>query len=404
MSFYKFGKKDILRNRIKAYPNNTFFVYSGSVYYNNRNYITGAYVNNVGHVDTGFLSLYELNIDRRFSDHTYEPNADTGVKAKIFPFITKDSSLNSFGTVSTTNFNQFAYGHVMTGTYPMSASIIRSGSEEDEPRARITALQNTLNYYKTLSPHYAYSSSVVPGCEKASQALSLISIPSIFYGSSMRKNSVKLNFYLSGTLVASCEDLYRNGELIQTSGTAYAQSKGSGSVAGVVLYNEGFVILTGSWPLTEETLDFGAASNKQGTWFDFAVGANDGADMVQPSASFSLSFQGINYIDTITMFADAPLGELNFSPNPTYTEHTGTFIGSATTSGSAGYFENNRRQLKNTISSSFYNYDAEFKRQTFISKIGIYDENKNLIAVANLSKPVKKLEDRDFTFKLKLDI
>ena len=42
--------------------------------------------------------------------------------------------------------------------------------------------------------------------------------------------------------------------------------------------------------------------------------------------------------------------------------------------------------------------------QTFISKIGIYDEERNLIAVANLATPVKKTEDRALTFKLKLDI
>ena len=40
---------------------------------------------------------------------------------------------------------------------------------------------------------------------------------------------------------------------------------------------------------------------------------------------------------------------------------------------------------------------------SFISKIGIYDEKKNLIGVAKLATPVKKTEERDFTFKLKLD-
>ena len=32
------------------------------------------------------------------------------------------------------------------------------------------------------------------------------------------------------------------------------------------------------------------------------------------------------------------------------------------------------------------------------------NENKNLIAVAALANPVRKLEDRNYTFKLKLDI
>ena len=208
---------------------------------------------------------------------------------------------------------------------------------------------------------------------------------------------------MSGTLVAACEDLYRNGELIQTSGTAYAQTNGSGLVAGVVLYDEGFIVLTGSWDLTPITHDWGPDTHKA-TWLDFAIGANDGEDVSDQtlSASFSLNFKGTNYINTITMFADAPLGDLNYSPNPTFVKYADT--SKTNISGGMGYFQDNKKELKNTISSSFYSYDAKFQRQTFISKIGIYDENRNLIAVAHLAKPIKKLEDRDYTFKLKLDL
>jgi hypothetical protein len=40
----------------------------------------------------------------------------------------------------------------------------------------------------------------------------------------------------------------------------------------------------------------------------------------------------------------------------------------------------------------------------YISRVGLYDENKNLIGVATLSNPVRKEEAQDLTFKLKLDI
>ena len=55
-----------------------------------------------------------------------------------------------------------------------------------------------------------------------------------------------LKFYITGTLVGQLQDVNRNGELIQV---APSGSTGSGSVAGVVLYTEGFVVLTGSWSL-----------------------------------------------------------------------------------------------------------------------------------------------------------
>ena len=54
--------------------------------------------------------------------------------------------------------------------------------------------------------------------------------------------------------------------------------------------------------------------------------------------------------------------------------------------------------------SSSYIYDQEYQKQVFISKIGIYDKDKNLIPIAKLAKPVRKTEDLEYTFKLKYDL
>ncbi len=103
------------------------------------------------------------------------------------------------------------------------------------------------------------------------------------------------------------------------------------------------------------------------------------------------------------MFAHAPKGELNYSNNPTYVKCTHDRAKKPLTS-SIGYVEKKDIQIKNTMSSSYADPTASFQKQTFISKIGIYDDDLNLIGVASVAKPVKKLEDRDFTFKLKYDI
>ena len=101
------------------------------------------------------------------------------------------------------------------------------------------------------------------------------------------------------------------------------------------------------------------------------------------------------------MNAHARKGMLNYSNNPTYIEYGQDLTSSVTTE---GYVENPTKIIKNITTSSFDNYSASYKRQTYISKIGIYDKDKNLIAVAKLANPVKKTEDRDFTFKMKMDI
>ena len=57
-----------------------------------------------------------------------------------------------------------------------------------------------------------------------------------------------------------------------------------------------------------------------------------------------------------------------------------------------------------TYTSTYEDPNETTQNTTWISNIGIYDEHKNLIAIATLANPVKKTENRDFTFKLKLDM
>jgi hypothetical protein len=121
-----------------------------------------------------------------------------------------------------------------------------------------------------------------------------------------------------------------------------------------------------------------------------------------PYSSFNMSFNGTSYIPTVTRLAHAKKGELNNSNNPTFLTY-GQDNAIISKTGSL-YTENSELTIKNTTKSSYDGYDAAFQKQTWISQIGIYDEDKNLIAIAKLANPVRKTEDRDFTFKLKLDI
>ena len=201
-------------------------------------------------------------------------------------------------------------------------------------------------------------------------------------------------------MIGHLHDINRNGELIQVGPTGSVES---GSVAGVVLYNEGFVVLTGSWDLDEETYNYidNAANLKKPAWKYFGIGMNDGyTSTANLSSSFSLNFKGTNYVPTITMLAHAKKGQLNHSNNYTFIEY-GQNTGSLT--GSNHFIENKHLTIKNTISSSHCDHTASFAKQTFISKIGLYDEDKNLIGVAKLATPVRKKEIDEYTFKLKLD-
>jgi hypothetical protein len=282
----------------------------------------------------------------------------------------------------------------------MSATVLREYYQTGEARPRLDALRNTLDYYSFLSNHYYYSSSLG---DKSLQPLNLLSIPSIFYGSAIKKGTIKLDFYISGTLIGTLEDKNKNGELVQT---APFGSNGSGSIAGVVLYNEGFLILTGSWPLENGISRnyLNDISNQvTSSWLYFATGMS-GTEIYTngslPSSSFNLEFDGTNKTPIMTLFVHAKRGELNNSLNPTFTQ-SGSYKLPITTSSS--YVEYNYMQPANVVSSSF-NTEPYLEKVTFISTIKLYDENKNVIGIAKVAKPVRKSQERDLTFKLKLDL
>ena len=390
MAYYQFGPDDLIFNLLEANPRVEFFVYQNAVFYNNEPEVLGDRSNtNLKNVPTGFINLHELNIDRTAND-------------LIFPFISKDGSLTSFSTISTREFNaDFQYGDTLTGSYPLSASISKDFFAQGATRLRVDALKNTLNYYMPLSKHYQFSSSLG---DKSDQEIGLISVPSIFYGNSIKKGTVELSFYVSGNLVARLEDINKDGELIQVSGTAndLGATGGSGSVAGVVLYNEGFFVLTGSWDIDPDHAEkYTGGSNVNPRWTYFGRGANDGTSTSIPSSSYGIKFSGSTETPVLTMFAHARKGMLNYSNNPTFLSHSQNVTPNTS---SYGYQEPSNLLIKNITSGSFVDFNQPFKKQTYISKIGIYDDNKNLIAIAKLATPVKKTEERDLTFKLKLDI
>jgi hypothetical protein len=409
MPFRKFGDTDLIRNTIVAYPKVNFFIFDGDVYYNNRPDQDGKFAK-VYSSEVGSINLYEYNIDKLSGSNEF-----------IYPYITKQSAGASFKTVGQVSYsNEFVYGDRVTGSYPMTASISRefmtnpsarsTESNLDNPsqtfqgaptHRHFYALKNRLNFLGQKSQHYLVSSSFG---NKNSQTINLISIPSIAYGSQINPGSVSLKWYLTGSLIGELQDIKQNGELIQVGPEG---STGSGSVAGVVLYDEGFMLLTGSWDLSSEQIGLtNGGSITEPQWIYYGAGAKDGVTQATApagyvSASFDMSFEGHTETQVLTMFAHAARGEVNFSNNPTYITHNQA---SLSLTSSTIFEENAERTIKNTVSSSFEGYGAPFQRQVYVSRIAVYDENKNLIGVATLSNPVLKKEDQDLSFKIKLDI
>jgi len=346
----------------------------------------------------------------------------------IYPFITKDGARASFKSVSTTNFaNEFAYGDVLSGSYPLSASISREyidGNAASSYNKHYYSLKNRLDFYGIRSDAYKVSAPSVSqpvdptlttrvGPTKDTQILNMITIPSIFFGSKIKPGTVSLKYYFTGSLTGELRDTRQNGELIQVSASAAtsgALQTHVGSTAGVVLYDEGYIILTGAWGLmpadTTVVIDAAGATDNL-KWNNFGVGCNDGVTYAATSnenlknVSYNLSFEGTTETQVMTMFAKAKRGQANYSNNPTYLK-----FGQETLklTSSHVYEENPERIVANVVSSSYTDYSASFERSVYISKVGIYDANKNLIGVATLANPVLKKEDEDLAIKIRFDL
>ncbi len=431
MPFKKFGKHDLFYNKVKTFPECNFIVYDGLVYFNNQknNDERVGKFNDLACVPQGFISLYELNIDRVIDTGTGDPPDGKS----IYPFITKDGSRVAFKTVSTSEFDsvsQFQHGDVIKSRYPLSSSIKRTFfnrntlpvktieheavngqySEVQGNRKFIYALRNSFNNYNKYSHHFSFDKdsyfeqSKLINWDKSIDEASLIEIPSIFYGSSIERGSVILQFYISGTLAAECRDIKRNGELIQVSGT-YNATTHNNKVAGVVLYDEGFVYMTGSWNLNTHVVDKYVGNDTYNpAWKYFGVGANDGTSRGAVTGSmFKMSFKGINYVPTVTMFAHMDKGEYNNSTNPT-AKQVGQSLKKTHLSNSRRYLEYDGVNFEKLEHSEYPDPTGSFNKQVYVSKVGIYDSQKRLIGIAKLANPIRKTEDREYTFKLKLDM
>ena len=392
MSFYKFKRGDILFNTFTARPEYNFFIYNQKRYLKNKNVVSGAYSSQDTNVPPGYVNLYELNVNRA-SDNL------------IYPWVYANQS-EYFRLSSMTSGSQKASASLtpaveVTGSYPLSSSISYyyfAGSDASSVyKLRLESLRNTINYYKNINPHYTFSGSLDGRIRDLStENMGMITIPAVIHGQGLKKGSLSLKYYVSGALQAELTDENQRGQLVQASGTV---SSNDGKTAGIVLYNERVIVLTGSWNLNASHQEAYGPSTDNPKWIYF--GSSMSGSVTSVSSSYTLDFKATEKIPNITMLTYANKGELNFSNNPTFISSSKD---NTPLTGSIGYFEQTGRAIKNIVSSSYTQSTGSFEKITYITKVGIYDKYKNLIGIMNLASPVRKREQDSYTLKLKLDM
>jgi hypothetical protein len=380
--------------------------------------------------------------------------------SKIYPYGSNIKTINDYNAVD--------YFAQITSSYPLTSSISRNiiisgangpvitgGISYQITVDKVKSLYNNYNAYATFSKYFDFNSylmkdggkppntklvnpagdpnglknTVLTGALLISPYINVIEIPRLFRGKRLKRGSVKLKFYYTGSLLAEARDLHENGEIVEVTGTL------TGNTIGTVMYKEGVILITASYAL--HALKDGYLSPESGTyaspkevgfsstWVDvsrwvhfgasksYITSAVDilGSSSYAPcSSSYVLEFEGTHVVPTLLITPQAQKNDLNWSNNPTFIEKSGSFVDKnyadiyVLNSSSTGYVEKDKVTIKNTISSSFCDHSESYKPQTYISKIGVYDDDDDLIAIAKLSNPVRKTNEQDYTFKLKLDL
>ena len=437
MSYKKFTGDDVFVSRVKTHPKYKFFVYDSNVFINDEPHISGSSVNDVTssylNVAQGHISLRELNVGSSSSGIHYQiQHSAYRNMFKIGSNLLANNGRigNMIGKILPSGSQipqQLSPSSVIEKRLPLSSSIYREvvrpvNQPSNNALISSTPISSIMNPLRS----YAHHNSVKYPLLKNFNSLysittnNVIRIPSIFYGSNIKKGSVDLKFFYAGELISRCTDAKQNGELVVVYDGPNNPTNYSGSTAGFVFYDLGIMFfphrgLSAATGSLIASGSLGAQSNglmkidspntmDLPKWIHFGIGLNGGNNKTfsEPNASFEISFEGTNYINNMSMFCHMEKGEYNFSNNPTYQDLSQTQIRDFNAHSSS--YNEFPVKIKNVASSSFKMGEDAFRKTTYVTKIGIYDENDHLIMVADLSRPYRKEEAEDLTFKINYDL
>lgn len=188
----------------------------------------------------------------------------------------------------------------------------------------------------------------------------------------IKKGATSLVLNSAATQVTASDD----GAVVafkQTVGGDYAPLKSGSTELGQVWYNAGVIVLNASTAWTAATIWSGTET----------------LDNLEASGSINNLVDGLRtHIEKINLhnqtnlyssiyFCRATNSEFNYSSNPTFVDAN--------------------KRIRVTSGSNI------LQTRTFVTTIGLYDSNDNLLAVGKVNKPITKSPDNESIFRLRLD-
>jgi hypothetical protein len=186
--------------------------------------------------------------------------------------------------------------------------------------------------------------------------------------------NVGLIFYDHGTVVLDLKKI--------TSGSQFM----SGTIDAMNATSPDGYEATGSMLLGGPVGDGGGHNQHAKFLPDFVVSASidDIVDHIascrmQSGSLTAMTFQNVTQINSTLYFCRAAADDFNYSTNPTFIDSTGRVV----------VIDPGQQSGQRTF--------------TFPTTIGLHDSQNNLLAVAKLSRPIEKNDEKDITFRIRLD-
>ena len=208
-------------------------------------------------------------------------------------------------------------------------------------------------------------------------SLTWLSIPYLVYGEGIQKNTVTLTDKSNGNALTIKDDGY--GNLYDNDYSESLSSAGSSSISasyvGNVFYEHGnfvFIAPTSSFNGSTETY----VSGQYGNICRGTTNAN----------GWDLTFKNTVTNYEVVIDAVAGEGEFNFTMNDSLRTKY---------SGSEGTEEWEGQLIDMATGSTF---------EPYISTIGLYDDNRRLLAVGKLPRPIRKDPKLSISFKIRFDL
>ena len=201
------------------------------------------------------------------------------------------------------------------------------------------------------------------------------------------QESVGLVFYDQGTVVLDIEKVFSGSQKMSGSVSAVAAATTINNYtnpAGTTMMG---AAVDGNYSADRVGTNTKAFGNSRARLVpDFLVSASldnivdhFASTRFQSGSLTAATFQNITNINSTLIFCRATADEFNYSTNPSYTNNTGRL---------------------RVIDTGQQDIQRSF---TFPTTVGLHDSTGQLLAVAKFSRPIQKNDEKDITFRIRLD-